>query len=339
MNKYKYHIFGVVFLLAVLAYNFWPQQPVENPSLIEYPLSSIKPAEINEPFTTWYLGEIAVDIPESMGQVSTTRTRIYLNSREDKTYIDFQERSTDKLPWEITTLDPDVEDISSVIGKPAGLSIFWGPNNSQDGAMTLRLAVRIKHDFGYLEFSYTDETIAPVTDEQLDVLVAKKKSFLFDWLSDFLLTYQWTGQNQFPAANQLATQYGYIVVTDAFLKSNIEVMALLSIKRDLEHLEIHPDSMFTIYLTAASSHDILNDGDERSIGDYSSINLGTSIITITRDYVKCFNSVNYEKVCVSTLTWAGASSKNVDFLSYVMGLYEFMLNSFQANNIGNSGMN
>lgn len=347
MKRYKYHIIALVIVLTVLTYNFWPQFPPPEvlPSVKSSLLaSSIKPAEVNEPFKTWYLGDIAVDIPVSMTLDGRLQFSIRPDANNRNINIGFSDISADEVKnkeYRLTSDEPlyrpagsqvfswepaaiKTEDISVTIGKPAGLSMFYGPDTVEENRWALGMDVRIKEDYGYLEFVFTELVFEPLSSEQLEMVFSQKKELFSSWITDFLNAYHWTGHNQKPVHKQLATQFGIVNVEDTPSISNISVMAFFA-SIDGAH---HPVGGIDIVL-----HRLLYTGickDNKNLTDVIYKTPGNGSIGIYKDWGIPIDSAIYGSICVLMKAMASTGGKDHEAQSYIMGLSNAVFKSVRS---------
>jgi len=346
MNKYKYHIFVLVILMVIIGYHFRPQSPSTEvpPSVISsLPASSIQPAQVNEPFKTWYLGDIAVDIPESMILDGPLAFSLRPYAENSNITIGFSDASADEAKnkeHSLTSSEPlyrtasqvfswepaaqKTDDISVVIGKPAGLSIFFGPDTVEENRWALGLDARIKEDYGYLEFNFTELIFEPLSSEQLEMVISQKKELFLSWITGFRRVYNWIGHNQKPGPGQLATQLGIINVKDTTLISDISVMAFFdSIDgacRTTDGNRVVLTRFFNPFICSNNNYLIDEISEVPGVGD----------ILILKDWMMPFDSAIYGSICVKMMTIASTGGNDHEAQSYIMGLSNAIFKSVRS---------
>lgn len=235
----------VIGLLVVAAFNWRPEVKEDPSKLTDLHWADITPAKITEPFKTWYVGDVAVDVPASMGQPTNLIMEIFPTPGQRDVSITFKEKSsgdvsldsglTSSAPiyrsagtfynWKITA--HKTQNLQTDQGQAVGLSLFYGPGTTKNSEekWALGLDARIKTEFEVLEFAYTEILLEPLTPEQLEPFFAQKQTEFLAWIKNFRQTYSRTGHNQKPGMNQLATRFGLIEADEKLKASNIEIRA------------------------------------------------------------------------------------------------------------------
>ncbi|MDR1044168.1 MAG: hypothetical protein LBP33_03495 [Candidatus Adiutrix sp.] len=347
MRMNKYHISVLLILIAIIGCHFWPQSPSpEVPPSVEssLPASGLKPAKVNEPFKTWYLGDIAVDIPnKSMALDGLLKFNIHPDAENSNITIGLGEISADEAKnkdYRLTSSEPlsragsqvfswepaakKTEDIGAIIGSPAGLSMFYGPDKVEQDRWALGMDVRIKEDYGYLEFVFTELVFEPLSSEQLEMVFSQKKDMFLSWISGFLKAYNWTGHNQKPGHKQLATRLGIINVEETLLISNISVMAFFAsidgAHRPTDRITIVLDRLF--YAGLCPGNENLTDAIYKSPGNGN--------IGIYKEWAMSVDSAIYGSICVTMMTIASTGGNDHEAQSYIMGLSNAILKSVRS---------
>ena len=339
--------------LVLLVFQYCSRRPVlplTQENYLPSPLITIMPAEINESLTTWYWGEIAIDIPESMDlSRSPIGILIYPNPPQKDISIEFVDKSNghsetmehvlvsdhpkdgwSRLPSRgeiITTIN---EDISLNLGRPAGLSIFHSWKTIGTKQITLMMDVRIKESNKFWEFAYTEILNEPVPVEQFDDYLLGRKKFFLGWLSDFLPTYHWVGKNQKPSFNQLATQFGHIADKDALLaSSNIEIYVSYSLGKPKIDYSLN-DLIFNglnLFFTISSTSDIIT--PKRFLNDSSYSSPESGMVFIEKDRMHILTSANHITTFIVMSKMIRARENNSDFLAYALGLSQTVFKSLR----------
>ena len=342
----KYHISVLVILIAIIGYHFCQQPPpMEVPPNVKSSLtaSSIKPAEITEPFETLYLGDLAIDIPKSMAIDGQLQFSMRPDAENRNISIGFSDASADEVKnkeYRLTSNEPlerpagsrvfsweaaaiKTEDISITVGKPAGLSMFYGPD-VEENRWVLGIDARIKEDFGYLEFTFTELISEEISAEQLENVFSQKKDFFSSWLTVFLKAYNWTGHNQKPGPEQVATRLGLLDVKETSLINNIGIAAFFN-SIDGTH---HPINKMTVML-ARTFYAAGICKDSKKLLDYIH-DPGLGSIVIYKEWAIPIDSAIYGSLCVTVSAQALIEANDHEAQSYIMGLSNAIVKSVRS---------
>ncbi|MDL2260488.1 hypothetical protein LJB99_06425 [Deltaproteobacteria bacterium OttesenSCG-928-K17] len=307
-------------------------------------MSSIKPAEVDESFNTWYLGDIAVDIPASMALDGLLQFSIQPDAANRNITIGFNDVSADEVKnkeYGLTSSEPlsrsgsqvlfwepfaeKTEDVSDIIGSPSGLSIFYGCDDVEENRWTLGLDIRIKEDYGYLEFAFTELLFEPLPPGQREDIASQRKDLFLSWVAGFLKAYNWIGHNQKPGHKQLATRRGLINVEDTLSIINIGVMAFFDsidvAPRSADRLMIVVNRLFYTGM-CRKSHEDLTDAIYMTPANGS--------IRIYKEWALPIDSAIYGSICVTMTTVASTQGDDHEFQAYIMGLSSVILKSVRA---------
>ena len=346
IKRYKYQISILAILVVIIGYYFGsPSSPPEVlPSVkSSLPASSIESAKVNEPFKTWYLGDIAVDIPESMALDGLLNFSIRPDAENRNITIGFSEIPADEAKnkeYGLTSSEPlsrsgsqvfsweaavkKMEDISVTIGVPAGLSIFYGPDNIEQNRWALGMDVRIKEDYGYLEFAFTELFFEQLSSEQLEMTISQKKEQFLSWVTGFLNAYNWTGHNQKPGHKQLATRFGIINIEGKLSIGNISVKAYFELINNayssIDKIEI---VLHRFFFLGKCPGDI-------NLVDFIYRYPISGDIGIHKEWVVPIDSAIYGPICVTMLTMTSAGGNDHEVQSYIMGLSNAILKSARS---------
>ncbi len=329
------------FTLLLTAALFWlagsqPARSEEKQSMEQLPTSTdfIVPAEIRDPLKTWYMGRIALDMPEAINS-KFPKVRIYPDDSRDTVDISFFEEIdapsgenycflTDPIPLLRDKLIPSArwgakkiatEDLSALLGRPAGLIIYFGPDYQREERPILGFDILVKEKRGCLKFAYTellDDSIA--LERQASFFLERKKHFV-NWLTGFLSAYRWTGRNDPPAPNQLATLYGHINLENGWPAPKIIIAANYSlVSRPGDFISI---SVVSDYLKPHSPAPA--SPGKSDLLDIAFSPKGTEDILIWKDWPHYVDSETYGRIPVEVKLMARIAKDDRDFQSYLMG--------------------
>lgn len=197
-----------------------------------------KSAVINWPLKTYYVGNMAVDMPESWKHPET-KAKFYLANEKDSPEISFtdkpwpgDQRVDEKLKTELAAAEKEQglfgkkkesiwrQDVSEIVGRPAAIvlsesksarSMFKSRYTDNSNIDHLDISLVLVEPQAILKFVYAEDLVWPDGEEKTVVMAAKQKK-LIDWVLVFLPRYQWTGHNAAPSVGFLATGYGRITI-------------------------------------------------------------------------------------------------------------------------------
>lgn len=332
----KQHKNLLVFLLIILLVLIGLQvsgvrdkafQPKEVGPRLEH--HSIEPAEITEPLKTWYLGAAAFDVPESLARavfkvefrpngpvtLEFTEQEAPLPSGDNKDPAVNPPMPDDRFEMS-TIINPETkklgqEDVSSIVGRPAGLSVYFysqppllkSLSPEEGDKHVLRLSAVVRQDEGLLLFTRTEQLDQSEAPDYAGEFVQRRKDSFLKWLAGFVTIYHWTGRNEPPAADQLATRFGYIDVNGGWPEPVMEFYALfffaLGFERGLDSFFLTARHIQDLSSPGLPRPDLLPvhnyifstpEGDNISIGEErrKSLNLGGQASVLSRLNLKAF---------------------------------------------------
>ncbi|MDR2947153.1 MAG: hypothetical protein LBV79_10475 [Candidatus Adiutrix sp.] len=220
-----------------------------------------EPAVINEPLKTYYLGNVAFDMPESW-DANYNYYDFYLTEKEaDGPTISFgistRPNSSDVNEALRQKLDPPKdnatisrEDISDKVGWPTVLSVFRNeklttkaiPPNTETSEQNLH---QKKETFGtLLEVIIPEAVLRFVCTDR----VAIPDEEFIDWVQNFLAHYEWHGLNA-PRPGKFVMGHGSLDFSGEF-KPRYSISARFSPKKKKESLSLHTSIFFTLETNA-----------------------------------------------------------------------------------------
>lgn len=220
-----------------------------------------EPAVINEPLMTHYVGNVALDMPESwkMSRISAT---FYLTGEKDGPEIEFDDDQASEGQDAVEILDDALDtaerkigfvnenaytfikkDITESLGRPAAIFIGkskprrynLGPQKDASPDLNhLEISLFLAEPQTLLRFTYSENIIWPDTENNDDFIFAQQKA-LTDWVLAFLPRYHWEGANTSHPGNYLATERGRIAFGDGWPELKYSLTAFFN-KEDEDSL-------------------------------------------------------------------------------------------------------
>ncbi|MDR2946225.1 MAG: hypothetical protein LBV79_05715 [Candidatus Adiutrix sp.] len=339
MTRRKKEVVILLIVLLAAAVRWWF---TDGQYKYNYTIESIEPAAITEPLHTWYAGAAAVDVPESLRLYKSTvafRSGIWPNAA----HLEFTDRKeslpsdTFRLPSPNSTSKKlGQQDVTSMLGRPAQLAVHFysRPLNKKDSpekpsVYFLFFSAAIREGEAVYEFSHTElleQTEAPgFTD---DFVVGRKLAFIKQRF-DFLDIYHWTGRNEPPAANQLATGFGYIDLSGGWPHPVIETSLLFQYPdADLERSYLFGD-----FLTFEAWH-IQNKSspyrfEVESIPTFNDVSWDMGFFSITQEKRKNFDFGNQAAILANLRLYALPPKSNKAYHSYLVGVFNTVFESLR----------
>lgn len=218
-----------------------------------------EPAVITEPLETYYVGNVALDMPESW-KMSNLSLTFYLTSEKDSPEIKFDDGHNRGDKEAAETLDEALasaekvlgiineeatiitkKDITESLGRPAAIFISKSEPISYAGLASeinaapdlnnLELSLFIVERQAVLEFTYSEKLVWPDAENEGAIISARQR-VLTDWALAFLPRYQWEGANVPHPGNYLATKRGRIAYGDQWPELHYSLTAFFRQKSD-----------------------------------------------------------------------------------------------------------
>lgn len=200
-----------------------------------------EPAAINEPIKTYYIGNMALDMPESWESGSIIDVTFYLTDQKNSPEINFKDSplsknhdTSDQLKKKIDSVEKTKgafekqaetivkADLSETFSRPAAIivsDIAPRPSpfvdNVDPDTKRLEMSLFLAEPESLLRFNYSENIVWPSEQEKNDIVADRQKK-LIDWVNDFLPRYQWVGHNAPQPKNFLVTENGRIAIGDDF---------------------------------------------------------------------------------------------------------------------------
>ena len=350
MKKYIYLILFIIITLLFVLYQQDKRQQPQNLQAVYQPSKALKPIALDDAVRTWYLGEMSIDIPEPMTQIGDFIIRIYpipsneemvITFYEKKPYQSFKEISNSPfqkpIPRRETLLHgwnakfQTSDDVSEALRRPSKLNTFWGNNKLPLNSATLGFDAFVQEDYGILEFSYTEHVTNFSDYDNPDEFIRNRKSTFTCWLANFFTVYHWIGKNQHPGSNNIATQFGYMKITDEVKKYNIEISTLFCLRNDLNLDKLlKSEVIYDIFVTTTIySNYIQKDNWFRN--DFNNFSK-EGILSVLKDEEELFDAVNYEKLKIKTTTNLRIDKVYIESMQYIEALYQGIWQSARSIN-------